>query len=248
MKGGPITVNRIEHRSLYTDRYGRDAWARAVYLAGSHRRRAVTEYGLLEHWTAPEWLDLCATWDMKCPRCQEAKRLTPHHRVSMSENGSNLIANILPLCEKCHWWVEDIACAEDWLERQNALCETLKPGVQVFWAVRNSHRGPVLLTIAEVTPPVPMTVAPPVIVQGINMGCRKSGLVVVGRELTEWAGAWARTTEDGPDIGYEAEELIPYTADTFAVWLQHREAERMAWRFRVPRRRKGQRRDGIRKS
>lgn len=97
-------------RTIYIARFGQTAWAKALAAADRHRRRVFADYHLTEHWTAPEWLDLCGAWDMRCSlqiieECVLEGPLTPHHRLDLSRGGSNLIDNILPVCLACHAWV-----------------------------------------------------------------------------------------------------------------------------------------------
>lgn len=112
-------------RTAYIARYGRDRWAQAVKLAGGHRLRASKDYSLTEHWTAPEWLDLCALWDFRCPSCGAEGLLSPHHRQPLSRRGPNTIDNILPVCSHCHWLIHflGVNCHPSWLLDQLALCE-----------------------------------------------------------------------------------------------------------------------------
>ena len=97
-----IESSETERRRTYVARYGRDAWTRAVELAGRHRSRAAKDWGLTEHFTASEWLDLCAETDFGCVRCGEKVTLTPHHRNQLALWGKNTIDNIEPLCHGCH--------------------------------------------------------------------------------------------------------------------------------------------------
>ena len=91
-----------ERRRIYVERYGKRTWTRAVELAGRHRTRAAKDWSLTEHWSAWEWLDLCAQTDFRCTSCGSEAALEPHHRTSMVFGGSNTIGNIVPICRDCH--------------------------------------------------------------------------------------------------------------------------------------------------
>lgn len=106
-------------RIAYHEKFGKVAWTKAVKLTGWHRRRAKGIYGLTEHFTAMEWLDLCARFDMLCPWCLEDKPLNLHHRKLLSRHGTNTIGNIWPLCKECHHAVHEfgIKCEGFWLGR-----------------------------------------------------------------------------------------------------------------------------------
>lgn len=109
------TDPRIAHH----EKFSKVAWTKAVKRAGSHRLRAKNIYGLTEHFTATEWLDLCARFNMLCPWCLEDKPLSLHHRKLLSRHGTNTIDNIWPLCWDCHRAVHEfgIKCEGFWLER-----------------------------------------------------------------------------------------------------------------------------------
>lgn len=108
----------IDLRIAYREKSGKAAWTRAVKLAGWHQRRAKNDYGLMEHFTAMEWLDLCVRFNMLCPWCLEDKPLTVHHRRLLCRQGTNTIDNIWPLCWDCHRAVHEfgIKCEGFWLE------------------------------------------------------------------------------------------------------------------------------------
>ena len=89
-------------RPIYVERYGKDIWTRAVNLATRQRARASKEYNLTEHFTAWEWLDLCAKTGFRCSRCDVEAPLQAHHRIALSVLGSNTIDNLDPLCASCH--------------------------------------------------------------------------------------------------------------------------------------------------
>lgn len=113
-------------RPIYVQKYGKDAWAKAVRLATSHRHRASTEYGLTEHFAAWEWLDLCAATDFRCSRCGLKLHLEAHHRLALVLRGPNTIDNIEPVCDACHDLiprpsssVKDVS--EAWKQEQDAV-------------------------------------------------------------------------------------------------------------------------------
>lgn len=116
---------KTEERRTYIERYGKDAWEEAVTVAGRHRGRASKDFGLIEHFTAPQWLDLCAHTDFCCSACGVKAPLEPHHRTALATLGLNTISNIDPVCSPCHrlipipCQVSDVRAA--WLAEQDAL-------------------------------------------------------------------------------------------------------------------------------
>ena len=116
---------KTEERRTYVKRYGKDAWEKAVTVSGRHRARASKDFGLIEHFTAPQWLDLCAHTDFCCSACGVKAPLEPHHRTALATLGLNTISNIDPLCSPCHrlipipCQVSDVRAA--WLAEQDAL-------------------------------------------------------------------------------------------------------------------------------
>ncbi len=112
-------------RDNYISRYGKDAWTHAVTLASRHRTRATKGYGLTEHFTAMEWLNLCARTEFRCSRCGARDVLVPHHRTALSTHGSNAIGNIKPVCVRCHRLIpipsEKANVGAEWLAAQEAI-------------------------------------------------------------------------------------------------------------------------------
>ncbi len=97
-----IEIEPQKLRSEYIKLYGKDVWDQAASLASRHRSRASTKYGLSEHFTAGEWLELCAQIDFCCSSCGANAPLEPHHRRALCIIGPNTIDNISPLCSACH--------------------------------------------------------------------------------------------------------------------------------------------------
>lgn len=116
---------KTEERRTYIERYGKGAWEKAVTVAGRHRGRASKGFGLTEHFTAPQWLDLCAHTDFCCSACGVKAPMEPHHRTALATLGLNTISNIDPLCSPCHRLIPipcqvcDVRAA--WLAEQDAL-------------------------------------------------------------------------------------------------------------------------------
>ncbi len=139
-----------DERREYIEKYGKAAWENALARANGHRSRARNDYGLTEHFTAMEWLDLCALWDFRCPFCRTAQDgfLTPHHLLPLSRCGGNDIGNILPICRECHIFIHDfrINCHPEWLPTQIARCERFKAGDLVQYSPKREPRQEAKLT------------------------------------------------------------------------------------------------------
>jgi len=122
---------KTEERRTYIERYGKDMWEKAITVAGRHRARASKDFGLTEHFTAPEWLDLCAQTDFCCSRCGANAALQAHHRTALSTLGPNTIGNIEPLCVDCHRLIPVPSQKEDvgaeWLAAQDKIYERRPP-------------------------------------------------------------------------------------------------------------------------
>lgn len=147
-------------RTDYVNRDGKEAVDRAVATAGSHRARAAKDRGLTEHFTAWEWLDLCALTDFGCARCGEQVPLTPHHRIQLATCGSNTIDNIEPLCEDCHGKIPVLAGFRDvgaeWLADQQEMYRLWKAGELVGLWGEGGALGDTpfqLGVVVSVTPP-----------------------------------------------------------------------------------------------
>lgn len=52
--------------------------------------------------TLEEWKDLKEKFNNKCANCKEEKKLTKDHIIPLSENGTDYIDNIQPLCRNCN--------------------------------------------------------------------------------------------------------------------------------------------------
>ncbi len=117
-----------EIRQRYSEKYSKEQITKAVRLAGSHRSASLRQ-GLSEHFTWWEWLDLCARTGFRCPTCNEASPLTPHHILARSKGGANTINNIAPVCQRCHPHIEGMVDGrEQWLAEQLAMAELFKVG------------------------------------------------------------------------------------------------------------------------
>lgn len=90
----------------------------AERLASRHRSRAKA-LGHSRHFTARQWLELCANYDWGCVCCGEERPLTPDHIIPLSQGGSNAIENIQPLCLACNIIKRDAArdFRGDWHKR-----------------------------------------------------------------------------------------------------------------------------------
>ncbi len=145
-------------RTGYIEKYGKEAWVKAVSLESRQRYRAATKHGLSEHFTAPEWLDLCAQTRFCCTSCGEKLPLEAHHKLALAASGSNTIDNISPLCNTCHVRVPKPCLGikdfrEEWIAEQNAVYSK-RPSVGALvqmagWQSVKCSLGVVL----ETTPP-----------------------------------------------------------------------------------------------
>lgn len=147
-------------RSDYIKLYGKDVWDQAASLASRHRSRASTKYGLSEHFTAGEWLKLCARTDFCCSSCGANAPLEPHHRKALCIIGPNTIDNVSPLCSACHHLVpvptgiKDVSAT--WLSQQEDVY-LKRPPINTliryeYWgyAPNNGRLGVVVKTEAPV--------------------------------------------------------------------------------------------------
>lgn len=121
-----------ELRELYIERYSKERVARAKMLSGRHQIRAVRREQT-EHFTAWEWLDLCAKYDFGCACCGLKVQMEPHHKVELSQGGYNTIDNIEPLCRECHKAINPISeeRVQSYLLKQQRLLEIFKSGDRV---------------------------------------------------------------------------------------------------------------------
>lgn len=121
-----------EMRSLYVESYSKEQVDAAKTLETRHRGRAKLR-NLTEHFTAWQWLDLCAKSDFGCVCCKLKTKLEPHHKLELSQGGSNSIDNIEPLCRDCHATIHPIC--HDRLQRhlfkQRHLLTVFKMGDRV---------------------------------------------------------------------------------------------------------------------
>ena len=152
-------------RPIYVEKYGKDAWTRAVALAARHRARASTKYGQAEHFSAWEWLDLCGQTDFRCFRCGEKLHLEAHHRIALVRRGPNTIENIEPVCDACHDLIprpipypKDVS--EAWTQEQNAAyskCPSIGTLVRpIVWQAVNHAIGVVTRATAPFLEPGPL--------------------------------------------------------------------------------------------
>lgn len=72
---------------------------RMAYLKA---RRYARERGAVGSHTFEEWNDLKAFHKQLCAICYQEKPLTKDHIVPLSENGTDYISNIQPLCRNCN--------------------------------------------------------------------------------------------------------------------------------------------------
>lgn len=211
-----------DERCKYIEAYGKPAWTDAVGKANGHRSRAKNDYGLTEHFTATEWLDLCADWDFRCAFCRTAREgfLTPHHLLPLARRGRNDIDNILPICCECHPFIHyfRINCHPQWLPTQLALCERFDVGDLVQYSPKREPRQEAKLTrlaaledyarrvakfeedekepvgvVTEVIPPARRVSLFELIDN--NGGCwetHANGCAVIGSKVTYWARSRAK--------------------------------------------------------
>lgn len=96
--GQPIQSNSVRAKYCYACNSIPDM----VY---NHKLRASKKFGLSEHFTAPEWVNLCLRYGCICLACKEKLviyLLPPDHIVPLTKGGTNTIDNIQPLCTKCN--------------------------------------------------------------------------------------------------------------------------------------------------
>lgn len=122
-------------RNTYQTRFGKAAWTKAVRLSCSHRHRAQNNHSLVEHFTAMDWLNLCARFNVVCPWCLSDKPLSPHHRKPLGRGGANTISNIWPLCEDCHDLVHNfnIGCEGFWQIAARTVYKRNSEGLQRYY-------------------------------------------------------------------------------------------------------------------
>lgn len=118
-----------ELRQAYIKLYSQERVTWASKRASGHKSRA-QKLGRTEHFTAWEWLDLCAASAFGCHYCEEAEPLEVHHRKDLWKGGSNTIENIVALCERCHIYWHDCPheIGEVWLMEQQKLLDAFQEG------------------------------------------------------------------------------------------------------------------------
>ena len=114
-------------RLLYIERFSPEKVERACRKANWHRARAL-KMGRTAHFTAWQWLDLCASQGWSCAYCGEMRSLEPHHRHELHKGGLNTLENLDAICKTCHErtheWPDDVSQA--WMAYQNALLERFR--------------------------------------------------------------------------------------------------------------------------
>lgn len=124
-------------RHEYEERYSRTRVDAAVAKAAKHRLRA-TKYGLTEHFTWWQWLDLCASAEFRCARCRAEAPLEPHHRMALALGlaDANRIGNIEPICRACHQQISTPGGVRDvadlWAAEQQEHFARLQVGDVVY--------------------------------------------------------------------------------------------------------------------
>jgi len=186
-----------DERRKYIEAYGKPAWIDAVGKANGHRSRAKNDYGLTEHFTATEWLDLCADWDFRCAYCRTVQEgfLTPHHLLPLSQRGDNEIGNILPICRECHIFIHDfgINCHTEWLPTQFALCERFEVGDLVQYSPKRAsiQREP-MGVVMEVVPPTRRVSLFELVDNPSYHESHANGCAVIDLNVTYWTRSRAR--------------------------------------------------------
>ena len=146
---GVVETKTQKLQSDYVTLYGKDVWDQAVTLAARHRYRASTKYSLSEHFTAGEWLDLCAQTKFCCPSCGANAPLQPHHRTALCILGPNTIDNIVPICAACHHKIPVPSGIKDvsaiWLAQQEDIylkCPPINTLIRYeYWGYAPNNRS-----------------------------------------------------------------------------------------------------------
>lgn len=234
-----------EQRQTWTEKRGREAWQRAVTLANQHKNGAA-RMDRTNHFTAWEWLELCARFGFRCPLCGVAEgdpypeqgrrgrlraragkevHLQPHHRQELSRGGDNIIENILPLCTDCHSEISSFTlrldAAPDWLETQRAQGERLAPGTLV-----TSRRD--MLGQHQQRPPYPSG-QEPVLELTRRYPTRWSVGVIVAVNPPERVGG-ASSTDSLPRLEFPCRHGLRVDGDEVSVWQPA--AVRVRWQKR----------------
>lgn len=121
-----------ERRQEYVARYSQKRVTWACGKSSGHKSRA-KKLGCMEHFTAWQWLDLCAADDFRCTYCHEVRPLEPHHIVELGKGGANTIDNLVPLCNCCHayWHDNPDDISELWMADQQRVFESFAEGDRV---------------------------------------------------------------------------------------------------------------------
>lgn len=88
-----------ESKQVYHRNYCRRHPRRISHLKA---RRYAREKGAIGSHTLQEWEDLKIEFDNKCAFCRKKVKLTKDHIIPLSENGTDYIDNIQPLCKNCN--------------------------------------------------------------------------------------------------------------------------------------------------
>ena len=139
---------RADYRKQRADcvkRYGEAIVASTVEKAARHKARAKT-FGLCDHFTPWQWLDLLAEYHFLCPICRivdTTLSLEAHHIHELSKGGVNTIANILPVCHFCHILLHEtrITYRPQWYKEQQELCNNFHVGDWVQPVVHHLDRS-----------------------------------------------------------------------------------------------------------
>lgn len=127
-------VRRLERevRKLYIAHFSQEQVTWASKKASHHKGRA-KQAGCREHFTAWDWLELCAGDDFRCAYCREVAPLEPHHATEIAAGGANTIDNIVPLCYSCHvhWHEHPHDVSDLWLADQQKLFDSFHKGDRV---------------------------------------------------------------------------------------------------------------------
>lgn len=71
-------------------------------IAHLKARRYARQKNAVGNHTLEEWQELCKKHNNRCANCKEEKQLTKDHIIPLSENGTDYISNIQPLCRNCN--------------------------------------------------------------------------------------------------------------------------------------------------
>ena len=125
----PDLLSEKERRRAYIALYSQERVTWASERASRHKSRAKA-VGRTEHFSAWQWLDLCATNSFECHYCRQPEPLEVHHRHPLSKGGANTIDNIVPLCETCHifWHENPHEISKVWLAHQEKLLFSFQVG------------------------------------------------------------------------------------------------------------------------